>query len=98
MDLKEMDLGEDYIDGATWQMLTGVPELNIPAPAATGTCDTPVLYRFTPPACLKTINLQITTNNSMDGYAFGVVDDDDVTQSKCTIMKAMPCQHTAVTS
>ena len=69
MNLEDSGLGEDYVDSTTWQMLPGVPERNIAAPTATGACDTAVLYKSTPPACIKTVRFQITTNASADGYA-----------------------------
>ena len=83
MDLTESDLGESYVDGTRWQMLAGVPELNIAAPTATGACVTPVLYKFTPPSCLKRVNVKITTDDSMNDYAFGITDDEDISQSRC---------------
>ena len=69
MNLDDSGLGEVYVDSTTWQMLPGVPERNIAAPTATGACDTAVLYKSTPPACIKTVRFQITTNASADGYA-----------------------------
>ena len=83
MDLAESDLGESYVDGTRWQMLAGVPELNIAAPTATGSCVTPVLYKFTPPSCLKSVNVKITTDDSMNDYSFGIIDDEDISQSRC---------------
>ena len=82
MNLEDSDLGEDYIDGTTWQMLPGVPDRDIPAPTATGACDTAVLYKFTPPACIKSVRFQITTNASAEVFVFGLVDDDHVSDSK----------------
>ena len=82
MNLEDSDLGEDYLDDTTWQMLNGVPERNIPPPTATGACDTVVIYKFTPPACVKTVRFQITTMS--DEYEFGVVDGDTLSQGKCT--------------
>ena len=63
MNLEDSNLGEDYVDGTTWQMLNGLPEKNIAPPKATGACDTAVIYKFTPPGCIKTVRFQITTNS-----------------------------------
>ncbi len=82
MNLEDSDLGEDYVDGATWQMLPGLPAASIAAPTATGACDTAVFYKFTPPACIKTVRFQITTNASAEMFVFGVIDDADVSNSK----------------
>ena len=82
MNLEDSDLGEDYIDGTTWQMLPGITELDIAPPTATGACDTAVFYKFTPPACIKSVRFQITTNASSEVFGFGLVDDDDVSDSK----------------
>ena len=84
MNLEDSDLGEAYIDGTTWQMLNGVPEHNIPPPTATGQCDTVVVYKFTPPACIKTVRFQFTTTANWTEYAFGVIDLYDILQGKCT--------------
>ena len=82
MNLENRDLGDDYLNGTTWEMLPGVPELNIPPPTATGECNTTVIYKFTPPACIKTVRFQITTN--ADKYIFAVSDAYGILQGKCT--------------
>ena len=84
MNLEDSDLGEDYLDDTTWQMLPGLPDFDIPPPTATGACNTSVIYKFTPPACIKTVRFQITTTANADQYEFGVVDNFDVSQGKCT--------------
>ncbi|KAK2174985.1 hypothetical protein NP493_762g01012 [Ridgeia piscesae] len=81
MNLEDSDLGEDFIDGTTWQMLPGVPERDIAPPTATGACDTIVIYKFTPPACIKTVRFQVTTNGSADRYGYGVIDAYDISQT-----------------
>ncbi len=75
MNLEDSDLGEDYVDGATWQMLPGLPAARIAAPTATGACDTTVI-------CIKTVRFQITINASAEVFVFGVIDDADVSNSK----------------
>ena len=82
MNLENRDLGDDYVNGTTWEMLPGLPELKIPPPTTTGECGTAVLYKFTPPACIKTVRFQITSNG--DKYIFAVTDAYDALTGKCT--------------
>ena len=89
MNLEDSNLGDVFLDDTTWKMLPGVPAFNIAAPTATGACDTAVLYKFTPPPCIKTVRFQITTNASAGDYAYGVVDAYDISQSKCDQIEAI---------
>ena len=71
------DLGERFLDTPTWQLLPGMPALGVPPPTPTGACDSAVFYKFTPPACVKTVDVQIGTRSDTTEYAFGVADTDD---------------------
>ena len=77
MDLTQNDLGERYIDNATWTLLPGMASLWIPAPTVTGACDVPVFYSFSPPSCVKSIDIQMSVEAGVTDYVFGVQDTDE---------------------
>ena len=81
MDMQENDLGEQYIDNDIWSIYD-FPPFRTNA-VATGRCDTRVIYKLNPPACVQTVNINVKTeDNATDAYSFFVMDNVFFNQSK----------------
>ena len=81
MDMQKNDLGEQYIDNDTWSILE-YPPWNTNA-VATGRCDTRIIYKLNPPACVQTVNINLkTADNATDVYSFIMLDVEVFNQSK----------------
>ncbi|KAI0211307.1 hypothetical protein LSAT2_003869 [Lamellibrachia satsuma] len=79
MDMQANDLGEQYIDNDTWSIYE-FPPWNTNA-VATGSCDTRVIYKLNPPACVQTVNVNIKTeDNAIDAYSFLLIDIGSLNQ------------------
>ncbi|KAI0207937.1 hypothetical protein LSAT2_007383 [Lamellibrachia satsuma] len=77
MDLTDNDLGERYFNDPAWELLPGMPSLLVPPPNVSGSCDVPVFYKFSPPPCVKTVDVQMSINSSVTEYVFGVTDTNE---------------------
>ena len=78
-DLEASDIGKQYIDNKTWSFFEFAPG-NISA-KPTGDCYTRLIYKFNPPACVKTVSFSFINDNDTEPYSFSVMDV--IYTSKC---------------